>query len=99
MTSIHVCLSAFRYLVRILVVIQLMIFELKVLLHTIAKFSSEGSYSWVVPSDVTVLQVTLQGASRGNCPTAIGGLGAVVSATLSVSPGSKLLINVGEQGN
>eukprot|EP01035_Chromulina_nebulosa_P032354 gene32354-43222_t len=67
-------------------------------------FSSVGSHTWVVPSGVTTVQVTLRGASGGGygCTSygqsANGGFGGMVSATLIVTPGAKISINVGGQG-
>ena len=62
------------------------------------------SNSWIVPSGVTTIHVTLLGASGGSsndedagCRNN-GGFGANVSATLSVTPGSTLKITVGGQG-
>lgn len=62
------------------VLIQLLLFQLNALSQTISTttYSTAGSFSWVVPYGVNVLQVTLQGASGGggaSCSSATGGLG------------------------
>ena len=62
-----------------------------------------SSGSWIVPASVTTIHVTLQGASGGSKDAGeeskFGGFGAIVSATLSVTPSSTLLITVGGQGS
>ena len=70
---------------------------------TFTSFSTAGSYSWVVPSGVTAVEITLRGASGGgfgctSSGSANGGFGGIVSASLIVNPGATLSINVGGQG-
>ena len=63
-----------------------------------------ASDSWIFPSGVKTIHVTLLGASVGSSTDDDagcrydGGYGANVSATLSVTPGSTLKITVGGQG-
>lgn len=54
-----------------------------------------GSQTWTVPTCVTSITVTVSGAQGGGTA---GGNGAVVSGTLSVSPGDIITMNVGGQG-
>jgi hypothetical protein len=50
--------------------------------------------SWLVPENVTAIEITARGAQGG----AGGGNGAVLSAYFSVQPGSELFVYVGEEG-
>jgi Glycine rich protein/Abnormal spindle-like microcephaly-assoc'd, ASPM-SPD-2-Hydin len=63
-------------------------------------FSYTGSEAYyVVPSGVTEVQVTAQGAAGGGgCTGTVGGRGAQVSADFAVSPGSVLDVEVGGIG-
>lgn len=45
---------------------------------------------YVVPPDVTAINVTLRGAQGGSCGTCMGGRGAEVNTTISVTPGEDL---------
>jgi RHS repeat-associated protein len=59
-------------------------------------FSSTGATQWwVVPDDVYAIQVDATGAQGGNAT--YGGLGGRVSATVAVTPGESLQVNVGGQ--
>eukprot|EP01032_Pedospumella_encystans_P011881 gene11881-13781_t len=62
-------------------------------------FESDPSTLWqgyVVPAGVTLLHVELHGA-EGNCNTAgSGGMGGMMAANLSVTPGEELRIYVGD---
>jgi RHS repeat-associated protein len=60
-------------------------------------FSNTGAPQWfTVPDGVSAVAVDLHGAQGGNASH--GGLGARVRATLAVSPGDILQVNVGGQG-
>jgi len=60
-------------------------------------FNYTGSpQTWVVPPCVTQINVTAAGAKGGG---AVGGNGAVISATLTVTPGQTLNIYVGGMGS
>jgi RHS repeat-associated protein len=62
-----------------------------------AEFSYTGAaQSWTVPAGVTSVTVDASGAQGGN--TSYGGLGGHVQATLAVSPGEVLQVNVGGTG-
>lgn len=55
---------------------------------------------YVVPEGVTSIDVELRGAQGGNgLGSATGGLGATVTATISVTPGESIQINVGGSGD
>ncbi|MGC6495386.1 MAG: glycine-rich protein [Flavobacteriales bacterium] len=59
-------------------------------------FSYTGAYqTWVVPSCVTSIDVTLAGAEGGGSQ---GGNGAIVNGNLEVTPGQTLYFFVGGQG-
>jgi alpha-tubulin suppressor-like RCC1 family protein len=61
-------------------------------------FDYTGSVqTWVVPADVTLIQVDVKGA-QGGSGGGVGGLGARVQTTLSVTPGNTLYIYVGGAG-
>ncbi|GIV40885.1 MAG: hypothetical protein KatS3mg034_0195 [Vicingaceae bacterium] len=65
--------------------------------QTTVSFGCTGSpQTWTVPPCVTSINVVVAGAKGGG---ANGGPGAVVSATLNVTPGQVLQINVGCTGN
>jgi len=58
-------------------------------------FSFKGSeQTWVVPAGVTTIHVDAYGAQGGS---ANGGKGGRVESNLKVTPGTKLIINVGSQ--
>jgi hypothetical protein len=64
-------------------------------------FTTPGAYTWVVPSGVTTIQIVATGAGGGAaCPGSggYGGNGGVVSATLAVTPGDTLNLEVGGGG-
>lgn len=54
---------------------------------------------YVVPEGVTSITVEARGAQGGSVSTVTGGTGAVVSATISVTPGESIQINVGGSGD
>ena len=54
-----------------------------------------GSQTWTVPTCVTSITVTVSGAQGGGTA---GGNGAVVSGTITVSPGDIITVNAGGQG-
>jgi gliding motility-associated-like protein len=54
-----------------------------------------GSQSWTVPDCVTSITVTVAGAEGGG---SAGGNGAVVTSTITVTPGQVINMNVGGQG-
>lgn len=57
-----------------------------------------AAQTFTVPACVTTITVDMRGASGGSGPTAPGGLGGRVQATLPVIPGEVLQIFVGEVG-
>jgi hypothetical protein len=58
-----------------------------------------GAQTWTVPAGVTSATFTLYGAEGGSGDdNAAGGLGAEVTATLTVTPGTVLQVNVGQAG-
>ena len=59
-------------------------------------FTSNGTF--VVPAGVTSVNVVLTGAPGGDCGSHLQGLGAVVTATLPVTPGANLNIYLGTYG-
>jgi hypothetical protein len=61
-------------------------------------FAEFGTYSWIVPEDVTTVEVLALGASGGSITdgTANPGRGGRVSALLPVTPGETLTVTVGE---
>ena len=66
-----------------------------------ATFAYSGAYqTWVVPAGVTSATVTLKGAQGGSSsPTVIaGGAGAVLTGTLTTTPGQSLYVYVGGAG-
>lgn len=54
---------------------------------------------YVVPEGVTSISVEVKGAQGGNAGNSNGGRGAIVTATLAVTPGESIQINVGGSGN
>lgn len=76
-----------------------MFISIKSLAQT-TNFSYTGTLqTYTVPAGITQLTVTLKGASGGNATwgTATGGLGATVTGTITVTPGSIINIYVGGQ--
>jgi hypothetical protein len=55
--------------------------------------------TWTVPAGVTSINVDVQGAQGGATAWGNAGLGGRTQATVPVSPGSTIYINVGGQGN
>ena len=67
--------------------------------HGTATFSYTGTdQTWTVPSGITKITVTVKGASGGNTSSAVGGAGASVTTTVSVTPGDTLRLVVGSKG-
>lgn len=65
--------------------------------QTTVTFNYTGSaQTWTVPPCVTSITVTVAGAEGGGTT---GGNGAIVTGTLTVTPGQTLQINVGGSGN
>jgi len=65
--------------------------------QTTTTFNYTGSpQTWTVPPCVSSITVTVAGADGGGN---LGGNGAVVTATIPVTPGQVLTINVGGSGN
>jgi hypothetical protein len=63
-------------------------------------FNYTGSQqSWTVPAGVTSINVDVQGAQGGQTSYGTAGRGGRTQATIPVTPGSTLYINVGGQGN
>lgn len=68
---------------------------------TTQTFSTPGTSTFDVPSNVTQITVTAVGAGGGNCGVSSpvpGGRGASVTATVPVSPGETLSVGVGGVG-
>lgn len=61
-------------------------------------FSTPGTYSYVVPTGVTEIQITVQGGAGGWNGSQFGGYGAKISFTLSVTPGETLSGTIGGKG-
>ena len=57
-----------------------------------------GPQIYVVPENVTSINVTLKGAEGGNSAGGNGGKGAEVAATIAVNPGEVLMFMVGGNG-
>ena len=57
-----------------------------------------GPQIYVVPENVTTINVTLKGAEGGNSAGGTGGKGAEVAATIAVNPGEVLTFMVGGNG-
>jgi len=63
-------------------------------------FNFTGSQqTWTVPAGVTSVNVDVQGAQGGNTGYGTAGLGGRTQATIPVTPGATVFINVGGQGN
>ena len=54
---------------------------------------------YVVPAGITSIDVTVRGAQGATRGAGTGGDGAVVNATIAVTPGESLQVNVGGSGN
>ncbi len=63
--------------------------------QTVVNYNTGGTYTWTVPNCVQSVDVVVAGAEGGGVN---GGNGAVVTATISVTPGQVLEISIGEQG-
>jgi PKD repeat protein len=62
-------------------------------------YSSVGTHSWTVPAGVTSIQIDMAGAKGGDqCNGTQGGRGGRLQATIPVTPGQTLQINVGGAG-
>jgi len=57
-----------------------------------------AAQQFIVPAGVTSLTVDAYGAQGGNALFATGGQGGRITATITVSPGETLTVNVGGQG-
>ncbi|MEU2005586.1 glycine-rich protein [Rhodococcus sp. NPDC019627] len=57
-----------------------------------------GAQSFTVPEGITSLDVTATGARGGNAGSILGGVGAVATRTLPVTPGDALYVLVGGNG-
>ena len=66
--------------------------------QTTVAFNSPGSHPWTVPEGVTSIQVDVRGA-EGGTQDGVGGLGARVVTTFSVTPGQVLHVRVGGRGH
>ena len=55
--------------------------------------------TWTVPAGVTSINVDVQGAQGGQTSYGTAGLGGRTQATIPVSPGATIIVNVGGQGN
>ena len=67
------------------------------------KFGSPGVYVFAVPAGVRSVTVTAIGGAGGGCsepdqPSSVGGRGALVAATLVVTPGEQLVVGAGGSG-
>jgi hypothetical protein len=77
-----------------------------VMATTLATFSTQGRYTWTVPTGVTKVSFAVYGASGGSNTyhlvhmvfTIPGGVGAEAKATFKVKPGEVLQIIVGGHG-
>ena len=67
---------------------------------TMNSYSPQGAaQQYTVPLDVSIISVTLFGASGGSTSTGLGGYGSVVVADISVNPGETLCVYVGGSGS
>jgi len=74
------------------------VFSLSITAQTVT-FNFTGSVqTYTVPPSVTTINVTVLGAKGGAGPSAMGGLGGSVQATIPVTPGEILNIYVGQVG-
>jgi hypothetical protein len=64
---------------------------------TILSYTTPGSYIWTVPDGVTSIQMVVTGGGGGSSGSN-GGNGGVVTATLSVTAGDTLALDVGGGG-
>jgi len=58
-----------------------------------------GKQTFTVPEDVTQIKVVALGGNGGTWNEMLGGYGGRVSATISVTPGEKLIVDVGGNGS
>lgn len=67
-----------------------------------ALYESPGTFNWQVPARVTTVRVETVGASGGDAMTRFepseGGLGGSTAATIAVTPGETIQVNVGGAG-
>lgn len=67
--------------------------------HGTTSFSYTGAdQTWLVPSGITKITVTVNGASGGNTSSATGGAGASITTIVSVTPADTLRLVVGAKG-
>ncbi len=59
-------------------------------------FTADGTFT--VPADVTSITIDAVGGAGGSCDDDLGGLGARVQATLSVTPGQEFTVTIGGMG-
>src|SRR4051794_12523788 len=57
-----------------------------------------AGYDWVVPAGITTARFQLLGAQGAGAGASFGGRGGTTSATIAVTPGETLKINVGGAG-
>ncbi|MBL1179963.1 MAG: hypothetical protein HND27_02555 [Bacteroidetes bacterium] len=90
MNSFYPILKSLLLSVFILIVLQLEA-------QTTVTFNYTGAaVNWTVPPCVTTINVTAAGGKGGG--GASGGMGAIVTGTIAVTPGQVLQIRVGGQG-
>ena len=83
---------------RLVSLLLVSIFSLSITAQTVT-FNFTGSVqTYTVPPSVTTINVTVLGAKGGTGPSAMGGLGGSVQATIPVTPGEILNIYVGQVG-
>lgn len=62
-------------------------------------FTTPGTYAFTVPTGVTSIKVTVEGADGGDISIAFGGNAAKIVATLPVTPGETLSGTIGARGS
>lgn len=65
---------------------------------TVLSYTTPGSYTWTVPDGVTLIQIAATGGGGGASFLYNGGNGGVVTATLGVTAGDTLSLDVGGGG-